>query len=440
MRRRIVLTVVAVCVLGIAVLFVPLALVVGEQNRNEDLLELQRMAAVAAHRLPDLAASPFDADLLGDGEPDQRYAVYDAAGRKVAGDGPPAADPVVAAALADTAAAGTVGSEIVGAVATGPGGGTVTGAVRVAEPLADSVARTRNTIAMILGVALSAIGVAALAGALLVRRLLRPLDRLREAATRLGDGDFTVTAPRSGLHELDQVAAAVDSAASRIGRLVERERAFSADASHQLKTPLAAARVVVETELMVPRPDPTEALRETLEALERMNLTVTELLTLARDDHTTRTPVRIADLLADAERRWSTALRRSGRTLVVDTSSDAMVRVSAVALGHVLDVLLDNARGHGAGPVVVTTEPVAGGVAVAVADSGSLGATAGLFHRRQAGASGTGIGLALARALAEAEGARLRLRSASPTTFELLIPAVAVHSASAQVRAAGSAG
>lgn len=255
MRRRILLTAVAVCALGIAVLFVPFALLVRDQNRNEDLLELQRMAAVAAHRLPDLAVGPPALDLLGDDEPTDRYSVYDRAGRRVAGDGPAVADPVLAAALAQTAAAGVVGDEIVGAVALGPGGGEVTGAVRVTEPLAESVARTRDTIAAILALALAAIGVAAVAGWWLFRRLLRPLDRLSNAARRLGDGDFTVTAPRSGLPELDWVAAAVDSAAARIGRLVERERAFSADASHQLKTPLAAAKVVVETELMVPRDD-----------------------------------------------------------------------------------------------------------------------------------------------------------------------------------------
>lgn len=108
------LTAVAVCALGIAVLFVPFALLVRDQNRSEDLLELQRMAAVAAHRLPDPAAGPPALVLLGDGEPADRYSVYDRTGRRVAGDGPVTADPVVTAALAQAAAAGVVGDEIVG--------------------------------------------------------------------------------------------------------------------------------------------------------------------------------------------------------------------------------------------------------------------------------------------------------------------------------------
>jgi signal transduction histidine kinase len=261
------------------------------------------------------------------------------------------------------------------------------------------------------------------AGSWLFRRLLLPLDRLRSAAGRLGDGDFTVTAPRSGLPELDQVAAAVDSAAERIGRLVERERAFSADASHQLKTPLAAAKVVVETELMVPRADRTAVLHETLEALDRMTATVTQLLTLARDDHSARAPIPVDRLLTDAEQRWASAFHRAGRRLHVDDGAGVDVHASATALAHVLDVLLDNALHHGAGSVALAARRVAQGVVVTVADTGSVARSADqMFHRRQPGAGGTGIGLALARTLADAEGARLRLQEPDPTTFELLLP------------------
>lgn len=423
MRRRILLIAVAVCALGIAVLFVPFSLLVRDQSRAEDLLELQRMAAVAAHRIPDPAFGVIEMPQLGDGESEHFYAVYDRTGRRVAGDGPVTADPVVAAALTQTAAAGVIGDEIIGAVALGPGGGEVTGAVRVTEPLAESLARTRDAIAGILGLALAAVAVAAAAGWWLFRRLLRPLDRLSSAARRLGDGDFTVTAPRSGLPELDQVAAAVDSAAERIGRLVERERAFSADASHQLKTPLAAAKVVVETELMVPRTDRTAVLHETLDALDRMTATVTQLLTLARDDHSARAPIPVDRLLTDAEQRWASAFHRAGRRLHVDDGAGVDVHASATALAHVLDVLLDNALQHGAGTATLTARRVSQGVAVTVADTGSVVRSADqMFHRRQPGAAGTGIGLALARTLADAEGARLRLQEPDPTTFELLLP------------------
>lgn len=437
MGRRILLTAVAVCALGVVVLFVPLALVVRDQNQHKDLLEQQRLAAVLAHQLPaDPAAvtGPISpAGQAGPADADHRYAVYDPAGRRVAGDGPATADPVVTEALTGVAAGGVVGSEIVGALATGPGGGVSTGVVRVAEPIQESVARTQATIAGMAALALGAIAVAAVAGRLLFRRLLRPLDQLRASATQLGDGDFTVTAPRSGMSELDQVAVAVDATATRIGELVGRERAFSADASHQLKTPLAAAKVVLETELLSPRPDPTAVLHETVGALDRMAATVDELLRLARDDHTGRARIRVDDVLADAGRRWAGgAYRQHGRLLRVVPAAAGHVHASQAALAHILDVLLDNALHHGTGTVTLAAVPAVGGVAVTVTDTGSLRTGTGeLFGRRRSGADGTGIGLALAGALAEAEGARLRLRDRNPTTFELVLPTAGPASAAA---------
>ena len=88
--------------------------------------------------------------------------------------------------------------------------------------------------------------------------------------------------PDTGLTELDDSAGPTLSA-ERIGRLVERERAFSAYASHELRTPLTAVMVALETELLALRPDRRAVLTESLEALARLERTVTDLLKLARD-------------------------------------------------------------------------------------------------------------------------------------------------------------
>ncbi len=426
MRRRIVLTAIAMCALGVAVLFVPMALAVRDQSTRQDVLELQRLATVATLQVPADLSSLDDAT-GGTWGPEEdggehSYAVYDPTGRRIAGRGPMTADPVVASALAGTIAAGTVGSESVAAVALGAGD-QVTGAVRVAEPRQESATRIRTSILQMTALAVAAIAIAALIGWLLFLRLLRPVDRLRSAAGQLGDGDFSVEVPRTGMPELDQVGQALAATAQRIGGLVRRERAFSADASHQLRTPLAAARVVLETELLSPRDDPSLAIREALGVLDRLEATVTGLLRLSREDQVDRARVEISGALDAAAGRWAAAYQQRARELRVAHPAPGHPHTSAAALSHILDVLLDNALRHGLGAVTLAAEPAVGGVAITVTDGGTITESGhDIFQRRHPKATGTGIGLALARSLAEAEGARLSLRRSSPTTFELVIP------------------
>jgi signal transduction histidine kinase len=419
--RRVLLTVVAVCALGVAVFFVPMALLVREQHRQTDLLEMQRLAATAVRSVPpDLrdAASwrPLDT------KTHHSYALYDAVGRRLVGRGPDQADPTVTRALRGTVASGVTDTEIVAATALGVGT-QVTGAVRVAEPAQQSIERTAVSLGWMSALALGAVALAALAGWWLLRRLLGPVIALRAAAERLGQGDFTVSIPDTGLAELDDLGRALTLSAERIGRLVERERAFSADASHELRTPLAAVMVALETELLAPRPDRRAVLTESLEALTRLERTVADLLHLARDVPGQRAALDVSALLDQLRADWTPNYRAAGRALDVRCQHVPAVHASETAVRHVLDVLVDNALRHGGGTVTVAADRTAGGVAVTVTDAGPGPARpATLFGRRDPDATGTGIGLALARSLAEAEGARLRLRSGTPTTFELLMP------------------
>ena len=87
-------------------------------------------------------------------------------------------------------------------------------------------------------IALGAMLVAVLLARWQARRLTRPVDTLVESAERLGEGDFAVRNTPSGIEELDHVGGALDRTAVRLGELIARERAFSADASHQLRTPI----------------------------------------------------------------------------------------------------------------------------------------------------------------------------------------------------------
>jgi signal transduction histidine kinase len=261
--------------------------------------------------------------------------------------------------------------------------------------------------------------------------------RLRDAAVRLGDGDFTVTPPQSGLAELDDAADALATTARHLGRLVERERAFSADASHQLRTPLTSLRLTLETELLSPRSDPVPALEEALHDVDRIEATLTQLLALARDAPADRGPLALDAVLLAAEQRWRRPFAAAGRSLVVDAEDAVpLVHASAAALATVVDVLVENALEHGAGRVVLgagAARPT--GVSITVTDEGALnGDPSGVFERRAPDATGHGIGLALARSLAHAEGAKLRVARSAPTTFELLVPEHQARTAEFAVR------
>ena len=87
------------------------------------------------------------------------------------------------------------------------------------------------------------------------RRLGGPLALLVSAAERLGLGDFSVTAPRSGVPEYDALARTLDASASRIESLVDAERRFNTDASHQLRSALTGLRLRIEELTLTDDPD-----------------------------------------------------------------------------------------------------------------------------------------------------------------------------------------
>lgn len=426
MRRRLVIAIAAVAGAAVILFAVPLAVVLRHSYRDEDLLRLQR-DTIAATRAIDVSTSgdpielPRSADVL---------AVYDRGGRRVAGRGPVVAPPVVASVLrtgrpADDAHGGQL--EVAVPLLDAE---RVTGAVRAVRSDAGAVHDTRGAWLVLAAIAAGLIAAAGVAALVLGRRLTAPLERLGGAALILGQGDFSVRAPRAGVAEVDAVGAALDATAARLGDVIARERAFTTNASHQLRTPLAALRLELEA-LQLREPDHPE-LSDALVQVDRLQATIETLLSVAREG---RRPGEVADLAVlvdDAESRWRDVLAAEARPLRSrGTGRAATARASRRVVDEILDVLLDNAHVHGRGAVTLTVRDVDGWLALDVADEGAgFPGDPELAMTRRGRGDGHGIGLALARELAHAEGGRIVVTSAGPRpvlTLLLARPDAASH-------------
>ena len=425
MRRRITTLTVLAALVATLLFALPLGFAVWQYYHDDVKGDLERAAdATALAVSEDLnagrqpAVPPFDRE---DDETGGEVAIYAPDGRLLAGRGPAVAGLVERQAAKATVdvVLGREGDEIALAVpvVSGP---RVTGVVRAAMPLSHLRLKIILTWLGMAGLAVATTGLSWLMARRSTKRLVTPMEELAAAAERLGDGDFTARSPRAGIAEIDQVGEALDSTATRIGETLERERAFSAEASHQLRTPLTGLRLQLEAALQTPAADPYAAIRAGIASADRLERTIDDLLALGRERRAPRAELDLDALLDELRQSGDALLAPRGRALRIVRQDPPPARVAAAAVRQVLGVLLDNAVTHGRGTVTVVARDAGDTLAIDVADEGpDLGET----DPFAAATSGNGIGLRLARSLAEAEGGRLRLSKPSPPTFTLLLPA-----------------
>jgi signal transduction histidine kinase len=334
-----------------------------------------------------------------------------------------------------------VGAELRDAAAGRVGRRVADGRVAVAAPLTTTVcaqalvlhasqsdAALRRSVAS----AWTALGVVALvvaAGAAatagwLAGRLANPFEALTSAARALGEGDFSVRAPRSGLEEADRIAEALDGTAARLARALERSVAFTSDASHQLRTPLTALRLQLETLAAAGATSPTgeaagaisPAVEAALAEADRLEATIEDLSVLTRVD-APEVAVELADFVSERLSGWRATAREWGRTIRTDLLPVPTVQARPAALAQAVTVLLDNACRHGRGTITVRVAPAlpddpAGAVRLCVVDEGRV---AEIVDRPG------GRGLPLARALVAAEGGRLTFAVTEEGTTACLV-------------------
>jgi signal transduction histidine kinase len=429
LRARVQASIVGVTALAVMLFAVPLAIAMHSIYDSAAVTSLQRDATQVAAMVPEtIATEGGSVRLPWDLPGDLTVGVYTTKGMLIRERGP------VTSALAAQAHDGRGHVAVEGAdlavSAPVPADRGVTATVRVAIPHNVVMDRTLGAWVVMAVLGACVIGIAALMARRQAGRIALPLERLTESARALGAGDFAVSTERSRIVEADTLAEAIESTARRLGELVQRERAFSTHVSHQLRTPLTALLLGLESALSVPGADMHAAARVAVRRGEQLETTIEGVLRLARDTHPRRAPLVVPELLDDVRDYWQGAFVQRHRELRVSALAGLPeVRVSAVAVRHIVDVLVDNALVHGAGDADVTVSMLADGLLIEVSDEGpGLTDPEAAFTPRTARTGTHGIGLGLARSLAEAEGGRLLLRRVAPhPVFGLLLPTSAPH-------------
>lgn len=418
MRRRILTAILSVTAIAIVLFGVPLAVVVQRFVDDDAALRVERAAVLASREVPADFATSNDPVELPENTAGIMLALYDDHGGLIAGTGPDVADPTSLRALRNEVVE-SEGSGVRVVAVPVAADERVVGVIRAEQSTEVSDSRSRRIVTLLGGLAVGVLVIGAAIGYLLAGRLARPVRRLRDAAVQLGGGDFTIAVPRSSVPELDQAAEALTATARRLDDLVTRERSFSADASHQLRTPLSGLRAAIETELEFPRPDPTVVLHEAISDIDRLERTITELLMIARTSNIIDSPVVLADVFAEVDATWRGRFTRRGRSLVIPAARYApSVRGNAATLRHALDVLLDNALRHGDGDVNIDHAVTADAITITVANEGpGFDNALAPDDGRDASAlvdSLHGLGLPLAQRLVEAMPGRLSITRTGP--------------------------
>jgi signal transduction histidine kinase len=418
-RRRIVVLSVLAAVLATSLFGIPLAVGVARFYLDAQRTQLERVADTAAITIAADAGQGSRPAAWTPPDSDVDLAVYGVDGRRLSGDGPATADLPVTRALDGAPVIQNVAGQLVVAVPVTVGN-RVGAVVRAASDYAAVTRRIAWTWAAMLGLGALAVGATWLVARRQARRLAGPLEALSRTSQQLGAGDFSVRTQTTGIPEIDSAGTSLNSTAARLGDLVSRERAFAAAASHQLRTPLTGLRLGLETAVEAPGADLRAAATAAIAAADRLERTIEDLLSLAREPGREGVPLDLQELAGEIDLTWRPLLATQGRALRLDLQPDAPATGAAVAaVRQVLAVLLDNAARHGAGTVTLTVRDADGALAFDVADDGP-----GMDDvvPPRGGTGGHGIGLALARRLAEAEGGRLWLSRPAPPVFTLLLP------------------
>jgi two-component system heavy metal sensor histidine kinase CusS len=316
--------------------------------------------------------------------------------------------------------------------------------VQVAEPMDDfyeALARFRNLLLALIPLLLI---IASSAGYWMSRKALAPVDEITRAAQEINAHNLSarLAVPKSR-DELQRLAETLNAMLERIESSMRRISQFTADASHELRTPVALMRTRAELALRRPRTEAEyhETIDQLLQELVRTSDLIEKLMLLARSDSNTEllhfAKIDLGATLLDVLRQTSALAEAKQLTLLSELTSDPVViEGDAQFLRQLFVILIDNAVKYTPAPGTVTvaltaTESTA---IISVSDTGigiEPADLANIFDRfyradkaRTRESGGAGLGLAIGRWIAESHGGSIVAESVSGkgSTFRVSLP------------------
>ena len=280
-------------------------------------------------------------------------------------------------------------------------------------------------------------------GWLLARRALRPVDRIAETARRISAEHLAARLEDTGADdELNRLVGTLNDMLERLDASFHQVRQFSADASHELQTPLTILKGEIEVALRSPRTadEYRAVLTSALEEIDRLTRLVDGLLLLARADagvlRMDRRPVDLTKLVEDVCGQAKVLADARGVVLRPEGMEPLTISGDYDRLRRMLLNLVDNGLKYtpSGGRVGISLRREGPWAALRVADTGiglSPAEQKKIFERfyrspeaKSRGEGGAGLGLCIARSIVEAHGGKIRIESApgQGSAFTVLLP------------------
>ena len=316
--------------------------------------------------------------------------------------------------------------------------------IQVGMPLTRTEEALRQFRTVLLALLPLGAGLAAIGGAAIARRALRPVEGMSRAARRITAQALSERIPLRGTDdELDHLAGTLNGMLGRLEEAFAQMRRFTADAAHELRTPLTVLKGSLEVALRADRSpaEYREALRGSLEEVDRLTRVAEDLLLLSRASAGAaagRPRVELEPLLLEAFDAGLSLARASGVTVRLGpVTSGGTVMGDASALRRAVLNLVDNAVKYtpAGGGVTLSLARDGGFVVIAVEDTG-MGIEAAdqdrifqpfvrLDEARSRETGGSGLGLAIARSIVAAHRGSLTVTSApkAGSRFVIRLPA-----------------